>query len=104
MPNSRRPLPNFDRQAPAAQTSPRPAGRPSGSMPQSPVRQFGSGPIAAPEYQVGDKVRHMRFGAGVVTALTRGGRDYEVTVEFEKSGTKKMLASFAKMEKINSSP
>ena len=104
VPDSRRPLPNFDRQAPAAQTSPRPAGRPSGSMPQSPVRQFGSGPIAAPEYQVGDKVRHMRFGTGVVTALTRGGRDYEVTVEFEKSGTKKMLASFAKMEKINSSP
>ena len=100
VPNSRRPLPNFDRQAPAAQTSP----RPSGSMPQSPVRQFGSGPIAAPEYQVGDTVRHMRFGTGVVTALTRGGRDYEVTVEFEKSGTKKMLASFAKMEKINSSP
>ena len=104
VPDSRRPLPNFDRQAPAAQTSPRPAGRASGSMPQSPVRQFGSGPIAAPEYQVGDKVRHMRFGTGVVTALTRGGRDYEVTVEFEKSGTKKMLTSFAKMEKINSSP
>ena len=36
----------------------------------------------------------------IVEAITEGGRDYEVTVNFEKFGTKKMFASFAKLKKI----
>jgi DNA helicase-2/ATP-dependent DNA helicase PcrA len=51
-------------------------------------------------YQVGDRVRHMKFGDGQVMAIVEGGRDYEVTVDFDKSGTKKMFASFAKLKKI----
>jgi DNA helicase-2/ATP-dependent DNA helicase PcrA len=51
-------------------------------------------------YQVGDRVRHMKFGDGQVMAIVEGGRDYEVTVDFDKSGTKKMFASFAKLKKL----
>ena len=51
-------------------------------------------------YQVGDRVRHIKFGDGEVTAIVEGGRDYEVTVDFDKVGTKKMFASFAKLKKI----
>ncbi len=51
-------------------------------------------------YGVGDSVRHMKFGNGTVTAIVEGGRDYEVTVDFEKVGTKKMFASFAKLKKL----
>lgn len=52
------------------------------------------------DYVVGDTVRHIKFGAGVVTDITEGGRDYEVTVNFDKVGVKKMFASFAKLKKI----
>ena len=51
-------------------------------------------------YEVGDRVRHIKFGDGEVMALVAGGRDYEVTVDFDKAGTKKMFASFAKLKKI----
>lgn len=51
-------------------------------------------------YQVGDRVRHIKFGDGEVMAIVSGGRDYEVTVDFDKAGTKKMFASFAKLKKI----
>ena len=51
-------------------------------------------------YQVGDRVRHIKFGDGEVMAIVSGGRDYEVTVDFDKAGTKKMFASFAKLKKV----
>ena len=62
-------------------------------------RDFGSagGTLS---YQVGDRVRHIKFGDGEVMAIVSGGRDYEVTVDFDKAGTKKMFASFAKLKKI----
>ena len=42
----------------------------------------------------------MKFGVGIVKEIVEGGRDYEVTVEFDKVGVKKMFASFAKLKKI----
>ena len=51
-------------------------------------------------YGVGDRVRHIKFGDGEVTSIVSGGRDYEVTVDFDKVGTKKMFATFAKLKKI----
>ena len=52
------------------------------------------------DYEVGDTVRHIKFGIGIVKEIVEGGRDYEVTVEFDKVGVKKMFASFAKLKKI----
>ena len=52
------------------------------------------------EYQVGDRVRHVKFGEGEVKAIVEGGRDFEVTVDFDNVGTKKMFAAFAKLKKI----
>ena len=51
-------------------------------------------------YDVGDRVSHKKFGEGLVTEITEGGRDYEVTVQFDQAGVKKMFASFAKLEKV----
>ena len=62
-------------------------------------RDFGSAGGAL-SYQVGDRVRHIKFGDGEVMAIVSGGRDYEVTVDFDKVGTKKMFASFAKLKKV----
>lgn len=53
------------------------------------------------DYMVGDTVHHIKFGKGVVTKLVSGGRDYEVTVDFERVGVKRMFASFAKLKKID---
>ncbi len=52
------------------------------------------------EYGSGDRVKHMKFGEGTVLQIVEGGRDYEVTVAFDRVGTKKMFASFAKLKKV----
>ncbi len=57
-------------------------------------------PGGTPDYAEGDRVHHQKFGDGTVVLLKNGGRDYEVTVDFDTAGTKKMFASFAKLEKL----
>ena len=52
------------------------------------------------DYNVGDRVKHIKFGEGTVQNIADGGRDMEVTVMFEKAGVKKMYASFAKLKKL----
>ncbi len=51
-------------------------------------------------YDVGDRVSHVKFGNGTVKGIIEGGRDFEVTVDFDTAGTKKMFAAFAKLKKI----
>lgn len=51
-------------------------------------------------YSVGDTVRHIKFGKGTVTEMVKGGNDYEITVDFEKVGEKRMFASLAKLKKL----
>ncbi len=66
-----------------------------------PAKDFGSpAKSAAIDYGVGDRVRHIKFGEGTVTAMVAGGKDYEVTVDFDGCGVKKMLAGFAKLKKV----
>ena len=66
-----------------------------------PAQQFKVSKGDDPGYDVGDRVRHVKFGEGMVTQITEGGRDYEVTVEFDSVGVKKMFAMFAKLERID---
>ena len=47
---------------------------------------------ASLDYGVGDTVRHIKFGVGIVMDIVEGGIDYEVTVDFYKVGVKKMFA------------
>ncbi len=51
-------------------------------------------------YGVGDRVKHIKFGEGTVQAIADMERDYEITVEFDKAGVKKMMAGFAKLKKV----
>lgn len=55
--------------------------------------------VGKPDYAVGDRVRHIKFGPGTVEALEKGDKDYEVTVNFDRCGVRKMFASFAKLKK-----
>ena len=52
------------------------------------------------DYGVGDRVRHVKFGEGTVQEIKNGGKDYEVSVDFDAYGTKRMFASFAKLQKL----
>lgn len=64
------------------------------------IQQFTVTKASNLEYGVGDRVRHIKFGEGTVADITEGGRDYEVAVDFDNFGRKKMFASFAKLKKI----
>lgn len=52
------------------------------------------------DYGVGDRVSHVKFGEGTVLELVKGDKDFEVKVDFEKYGVKRMFASFAKLKKL----
>lgn len=58
---------------------------------QKPKQQFTVTQGEGLAYDVGDRVRHMKFGEGLVTGITEGGRDYEVTVQFDTAGVKRCL-------------
>ena len=82
------------------QTAYREAGRKETVRPENPYakkKQFSVKAASLP-YGVGDTVLSARFGKGVVREITEGGRDYEVTVEFNDYGVKKMFASFANLK------
>ena len=53
-----------------------------------------------PDYNIGDRVSHIKYGEGTVLNLVKEPRDYKVTVDFEKAGQKIMYASFAKLKRI----
>ena len=69
----------------------------------NPYIQKGMGsasPADAPDYQVGDRVSHTKFGQGIVRSLTKLTNDYEVVIEFDGFGQRKLRSSFAKLTKL----
>jgi len=52
------------------------------------------------DYEVGDRVRHIKYGEGTVLGIENDVKDYKVTVEFDSAGKKVMYAMFAKLRKI----
>ena len=54
----------------------------------------------SPDYGVGDRVKHIKFGVGTVEEIVKDTRDYQVTVNFDNFGVKKMFAAFAKLQKV----
>ena len=61
---------------------------------------FSSGGKTKPSYQEGDRVKHTKFGEGSVLKIEEDVKDYLVTVLFDSAGQKKMMAGFAKLEKL----
>jgi DNA helicase-2/ATP-dependent DNA helicase PcrA len=64
------------------------------------MKQKGVQKAESLDYKAGDRVRHIKFGEGTVQSIVDAKKDYEVTVEFDKAGQKKMFASFAKLKKV----
>jgi len=63
-------------------------------------KHFAGSNLGSIDFEIGDTVKHAKFGIGTVTNIVMGGKDYEVTVDFERFGTKKLLASFANLTKV----
>ena len=89
----------------------------SGIFDRKPANSSSAGPSAKPsnpgfgkaftvqkpaslDYGVGDRVRHIKFGEGTVLSVKDGAKDFEVSVNFDTAGVKKMFASFAKLQKV----
>ncbi|MEL6149340.1 MAG: UvrD-helicase domain-containing protein [Chloroflexota bacterium] len=53
------------------------------------------------QFKVGGRVFHAKFGAGVVIESKINGNDEEVTVAFEEAGIKRLMASFANLQKLD---
>ncbi len=52
------------------------------------------------QFEAGDKVRHGTFGDGVVVSSSGTGGDTQVTVAFAGQGVKRLMLSFAPLEKV----
>ncbi|MCD6518316.1 MAG: ATP-dependent DNA helicase PcrA, partial [Anaerolineae bacterium] len=72
--------------------SPQPAPR---SVPQAAKRPQ----LTQPTFRPGETVIHPTFGPGTVVSSKIVGDDEEVTVAFENQGVKRLLASFAKLQR-----
>jgi len=86
----------------------------SGAMPPRPSRPRGAAARRlpdlefpeevsqdAPRFVSGERVRHRKFGGGVVRAVSGEGRDLRVSVDFDDPdiGTKQLLAAYAGLER-----
>lgn len=63
-------------------------------------KAFPMGDTDTDSYSVGDTVKHIKFGKGVVKSITPAGNDKEIVVDFERVGEKRMFMSLVKMKKI----
>lgn len=86
-----------DTPAPAAAwtTTTRRPDSPDAKAPARPAKSGGA------QFKAGDKVRHAKFGEGIVVSSTPTKDDEEVVVAFRsEAAPKKLLASFARLEKL----
>ena len=77
------------------------------SLPASPAEEPPVPPArpaisAKPALKSGDRVRHAKFGDGIVVSVQPSGDDYEVSVAFPEIGVKRLSLAFAPLEKIAS--
>ena len=52
-------------------------------------------------YSPNEKIRHKTFGDGVIKNVTKMGNDYLLEINFDIDGTKKLMAKFANLTKID---
>lgn len=58
-------------------------------------------PAPVRTYQAGDSVKHKTFGVGLILTATPMANDTLLEIAFEKVGTKKLFANFARLEKVS---
>ncbi len=63
-------------------------------------RQMPKGTAPTVILAAGDRVSHMLFGEGTVLTVQKMGADYLYEIAFDTKGTKKLMATYAKLKKI----
>jgi DNA helicase-2/ATP-dependent DNA helicase PcrA len=58
-------------------------------------------PNSQPQFKTGERVNHAKFGTGTVIESRWVGNDEEVSVAFPGEGIKRLVASFANLEKVS---
>ena len=86
------------------------AARASGSIPSKPSHGFSSSAgfsgaakkatAAAQSYSIGETVKHKAYGTGVILSMQKMANDTMLEIAFDKVGTKKIMANYAKLEKV----
>lgn len=89
---------SFNRSGSASGNFSRPASPPTNRSPSSPSRSSETGSKSG--FTVGTRVRHAKYGQGLVIKREGDGDDAKLTINFPGYGTKKMIAKFAGLEKI----
>lgn len=51
-------------------------------------------------FKEGDKIKHKKFGEGTVKQIKPVGTDFEILINFDKFGDKKLMSTFANLIKI----
>ena len=64
------------------------------------VKRDDDGKELAFDVKVGDTVLHKAYGEGVVLSAKPMGNDTMLEIAFTKAGTKKIMANYAKIEKV----
>jgi len=63
-------------------------------------KKASSAPREAVAYAAGEKVSHSIFGEGVIVSVTPMSNDSMLEIAFDKVGTKKIMANYAKLKKL----
>ena len=63
-------------------------------------KSAGSAPKEAVVYTAGEKVSHSIFGEGVIVSVKPMANDSMLEIAFDKVGTKKIMANYAKLKKL----
>jgi len=69
---------------------------PEGAMPP----RSAAAPSRELQFRAGQRVKHTQFGEGIVIESRLDRNDEEVTVAFKKAGIKRLLSSFANLQKL----
>ncbi len=52
------------------------------------------------DFKIGDNIRHFKFGKGEIVSILEKSNDFELTIKFEKFGTKTLMAKMSVLKKI----
>ena len=63
-------------------------------------KKASAAPKEAVAYAAGEKVSHSIFGEGVIVSVTPMSNDSMLDIAFDKVGTKKIMANYAKLKKL----
>ena len=70
-------------------------------VPEAPTATFGNTPSPPAGYRLGQRVRHPKFGDGIVLNHEGSGSNARLQVNFEDVGAKWLVLSYAKLEAVN---